>query len=182
LIIGFPFTKMDQKKSSCRQVDSQEPEKSSPRRTMCDSFYHVWQEIGCPLGCVYCKHADHKSFDCNKFTDPTQRRKILIQKRLCFIAPNLITERPTAKAEERVGIVRGVVTLPFLIEKLLRRLWHCCETSPFRCSKGRDDIRHSQVYWIKTKSATSDFKRKQTWWKLTNRSWWRSKTSGTKDF
>ena len=35
---------MDQKKSSCRQVDSQEPEKSSPRRSMCD------KRLGVPLG------------------------------------------------------------------------------------------------------------------------------------
>ena len=39
------------------------------------------KENGRPLGCVYCENADHK---CNKFTDPTQRRKIIIQKRLCF--------------------------------------------------------------------------------------------------
>ena len=68
---------------SVKSIDKSQ-ESHLPRRTTRDSFYHARQENGRSLGCVYCENADHKSFECNKFTDPTQRRKILIQKRLCF--------------------------------------------------------------------------------------------------
>ena len=37
-----------------------------------------------PRGCVYCNSTDHKPHECSKVTDPSERRKIFLRKRLCF--------------------------------------------------------------------------------------------------
>ena len=37
-----------------------------------------------PRGCVYCDSTDHRQHECSKVTDPRERRKIFLRKRLCF--------------------------------------------------------------------------------------------------
>ena len=54
------------------------------RRTSRDPVYNTQQGDIRLRACVYCDSADHRTHECNKITEPSQRRKILIQKRLCF--------------------------------------------------------------------------------------------------
>ena len=131
-------------------------QKNHSREEPCVTSTKRDKRLGVPLGVFIAKTlTTSRSSATSSLTQLTGERS-LSKSAYVLIAPNLITERLNASAEECVRIVRGTITLPFLIEKLLRRLWNCCETSPFRCSKGRDDVRHSQVYWIKTKSVRSD--------------------------
>ena len=37
-----------------------------------------------PRGCVYCDSTDHKPHECTKVSDPNERKKIFLKKRLCF--------------------------------------------------------------------------------------------------
>ena len=37
-----------------------------------------------PCGRVYCDSSDHKPHECTKVSDPSERRKIFLRKRLCF--------------------------------------------------------------------------------------------------
>ena len=54
------------------------------RRTSRDPVYNTQQGDIRLRACVYCDSADHRKHECNKITEPSQRRKILIPKRLCF--------------------------------------------------------------------------------------------------
>ena len=54
------------------------------RRTTRHSIYHTQQREERLSKCVYCGSADHRPYECNKGTEPVQRRRILIQKRICF--------------------------------------------------------------------------------------------------
>ena len=37
-----------------------------------------------PRGCVYCDSTDHKPHECTKVSDPNERKKMFLKKRLCF--------------------------------------------------------------------------------------------------
>ena len=38
----------------------------------------------CDRGCVYCDSTDHKPHECTKVSDPNERKKMFLKKRLCF--------------------------------------------------------------------------------------------------
>lgn len=111
-------------------------QKNHSREEPCVTSTKRDKRLGVPLGVFIAKTlTTSRSSATSSLTQLTGERSL--SKSTCvLIAPNLITERLNASAEECVRIVRGTISLPFLIEKLLRRLWNCCETSPFRCSKG----------------------------------------------
>ena len=59
-------------------------QEQTPRRYLRPSkFYHARREDPKPRGCVYCG-GDHRPVECTKFTNLSDRRQILFNKRLCF--------------------------------------------------------------------------------------------------
>lgn len=57
----------------------------SSDKPWCDSNAFITQLGDArPCGCVYCDNTDHKPQKCTKVSDPSERRKIFLRKRLCF--------------------------------------------------------------------------------------------------
>ena len=60
-----------------------EQEAPAKRSTRTTRVYHTRGEDLRPHKCVYCGE-DHRPIECTKVTSPSDRRQILIDKRLCF--------------------------------------------------------------------------------------------------
>ena len=60
-----------------------EQEQSAKRFTRPTKMYHARRELPGPRGCVYCGE-DHRPVECTKIKGLSDRRQILLNKRLCF--------------------------------------------------------------------------------------------------
>ena len=60
-----------------------EQEQSAKRFTRPTKMYHARRELPGPRGCVYCGE-DHRPVECKKIKGLSDRRQILLNKRLCF--------------------------------------------------------------------------------------------------
>ncbi|XP_067039928.1 uncharacterized protein [Acropora muricata] len=60
--------------------EQEQPAKRNPRLT---KMYHARRDDNKQRGCVYCGE-NHKAVECNKITNLSDRRQILLNKRLCF--------------------------------------------------------------------------------------------------
>ena len=60
-----------------------EQEQSAKRFTRPTKIYHARRELPGPRGCVYCGE-DHRPVECTKIKGLSDRRQILLNKRLCF--------------------------------------------------------------------------------------------------
>ena len=60
--------------------EQEQPAKPNPRPT---KMYHARRDDNKQRGCVYCGE-NHKAVECNKITNLSDRRQILLNKRLCF--------------------------------------------------------------------------------------------------
>ena len=61
-----------------------ENEQPTKRRERPAKMYHTRREDHKPRGCVYCDNSDHKAIECTRVTAVSDRKQILMKKRLCF--------------------------------------------------------------------------------------------------
>ncbi|XP_028418013.1 uncharacterized protein LOC114543407 [Dendronephthya gigantea] len=86
---GFGETVEALRKWCVRNPISEEDRKSDHKGTShyqqkSGKFLHAKQESWKPRLCVFCESTLHKSVDCDQVVDITSRKKILLEKKLCF--------------------------------------------------------------------------------------------------
>ena len=81
--------------------DQEQVVKRIPRPT---KIYHARREDWKPRGCVYCGE-DHRPVECTRITNLSDRRQILLNKRLCFNCTSEITALPIVLANRLVNAV-----------------------------------------------------------------------------
>ena len=95
-------SQVDQKKSSCRLVDSQS-QKNHPREEPCVTRSTTRDKrLGVPLDVFIAKTLTTSRASATSSLTQLKEERFLSKSAYVLIAPNLITERPNAKAEERV--------------------------------------------------------------------------------